>query len=48
MGAAVSVVQDQVKQIDGAKEKEGEVKEALENMRQMAQDQLEMFSARIR
>ena len=48
MGAAVSAVKNQVKQIDGAKEKEAEVKEALENMRQMAQDQLEMFNEKIR
>jgi len=48
MGAAVSVVKDQIKQIDGAKEKEAAVKEALENMRQMAQDQLEMFNQEIR
>lgn len=47
MGAAVSVVKDAVKDMDGAKQKEGEIKEALDNMQQMAQDQLDLFYERI-
>jgi hypothetical protein len=48
MGAAVSAVRDQIDKIDDAKGKEAEVKEALENMRQAAQDQLNAFNERIR
>ncbi|CAE6463196.1 unnamed protein product [Rhizoctonia solani] len=48
MGAAISEVKNQIERIDGAKEKEQEIKEALENMRLMASDQLEAFNQRIR
>jgi hypothetical protein len=48
MGAAMSVVRDQIEKMDDAKGKENEVKEALENMRQMAQDLLDAFNERIR
>jgi prefoldin subunit 5 len=48
MGAAVSMVRDQIEKIDDAKGKEQEVKEALENMRQTAQDLLDNFNERIR
>lgn len=47
MGAAVSVVKDAIKDMDGAKQKEGEIKEALDNMQQMTQDQLDLFYERI-
>ncbi|MCJ1268274.1 hypothetical protein MMC22_008161 [Lobaria immixta] len=47
MGAAVSVAKDAIKDMDGAKQKEGEIKEALDNMQQMAQDQLDFFYERI-
>lgn len=47
MGAAISVVKDAIKDMDGAKQKEGEIKEALDNMQQMAQDQLDIFYERI-
>jgi hypothetical protein len=48
MGAAVSAVRDQIEKIDDAKGKEAEIKEALENMRQTAQDLLDAFNERIR
>ena len=48
MGAMVSAVRDQVEKADDAKGKENEVKEALENMRQTAEDQLAAFNERIR
>ena len=37
-----------IEDADDAKGKEAEMKEALENMRQMAQDLLENFNERIR
>ncbi|KAF5017829.1 hypothetical protein F66182_10211 [Fusarium sp. NRRL 66182] len=48
MGAAVSAIRDQVDKADDAKGKEAEIKEALENMRQTAQDLLDQFNERIR
>jgi len=48
MGAAISSVRDQIEKADDAKGKEAEVKEALENMRQTAEDQLNAFNDRIR
>ncbi|KAI9766339.1 MAG: hypothetical protein M1840_006603 [Geoglossum simile] len=48
MGAAMSVIRDQIEKMDDAKGKENEVKEALENMRQTAQDLLDAFNERIR
>ncbi|KAI8662097.1 hypothetical protein LRP88_12628 [Fusarium phalaenopsidis] len=48
MGAAVSAVRDQIEKIDDAKGKEAEIREALENMRQTAQDLLDAFNERIR
>jgi F0F1-type ATP synthase membrane subunit b/b' len=48
MGAEVSAVRDQIEEADDAKGKEAEVKEALENMRQTAQDLLDAFNERIR
>ncbi|KAK4211497.1 hypothetical protein QBC37DRAFT_426769 [Rhypophila decipiens] len=48
MGAAVSAIRDQIDKIDDAKGKEAEIKEALENMRQTAQDLLDGFNERIR
>ena len=48
MGAAVSAVKKMVEDADDAKGKENEVKEALENMRLMATDQLERFNENIR
>lgn len=48
MGAAVSAVRKQIEEMDDAKGKEAEVKEALENMRQTAEDQLNAFNERIR
>ena len=48
MGAAVSAVKKMVEDADDAKGKENEVKEALENMRLMAADQLTKFNSDIR
>ncbi|KAF5610420.1 hypothetical protein F25303_14532 [Fusarium sp. NRRL 25303] len=48
MGAAVSAIRDQVDKADDAKGKEAEIKEALENMRQTAQDILDNFNERNR
>ena len=48
MGAAVSAIRDQIDKADDAKGKEAECKEALENMRQTAQDHLDSFNERIR
>lgn len=48
MGAAISAIRDQIEKADDAKGKEAEVKEALENMRQTAQDLLDGFNERIR
>ncbi len=48
MGVAVSAVRKMVEDADDAKGKEAEVKEALENMRLMAADQLVKFNSDIR
>ena len=48
MGAAISAIKHMVEEADDAKGKEKEIKEAIENMRVMAQDQLSMFNERIR
>ncbi|KAG8740580.1 hypothetical protein FRC11_000186 [Ceratobasidium sp. 423] len=48
MGAAISEVKNQIERIDDAKEKEQKIKEALENTRLMASDQLEALNQRIR
>ncbi|CCO28715.1 hypothetical protein RSOLAG1IB_06141 [Rhizoctonia solani AG-1 IB] len=48
MGAAISEMKSQIERADDAKGKEQEIKEALENMRLMAADQLEAFNLKIR
>lgn len=48
MGAAVSAVRKMIEDADDDKGKEAEMKEALENMRQTAQDLLDNFNERIR
>ena len=48
MGAAVSAARKMIEDADDAKGKEAEMKEALENMRQTAQDLLDNFNERIR
>jgi hypothetical protein len=48
MGVVVSAIRDQIEKADDAKGKKAECKEALENMRQTAQDHLDAFNDRIR
>ena len=48
MGAAISSVKGLIEGADDTKGKEAEIKEALENMRQTAEDQLVAFNERIR
>ena len=48
MGAAVSAARKMIEDADDAKGKEAEMKEALENMRQTAQDLLDNFNEHIR
>ncbi|KAG9123964.1 hypothetical protein FRC07_013355 [Ceratobasidium sp. 392] len=48
MGAAISEMKSQIERADNLKGKEDEIKEALENMRVMAADQLATFNERIR
>lgn len=48
MGAAISAARGMIEDADDAKGKEAEMKEALENIRQTAQDLLDKFNERIR
>ncbi|QRW11899.1 hypothetical protein RhiLY_10898 [Ceratobasidium sp. AG-Ba] len=48
MGAMISEVKSQIDKMDNLKQKQDEIKEALENMQLMATDQLDLFNERIR